>query len=144
MLKVLSLIGYVGMTAGVVGLLWTQSLFSSSVLIILLQVAAILLFLWARFTFGWRSYHVAANSTLGGLVTNGPYRYIRHPIYVAFCLFTSAGAAAHWSWRTGMLIAVVFMSALVRIFCEETLVTQLYPEYRQYAAATWRLIPFIF
>src|SRR5262249_46982924 len=104
MLKALSLIGYAGIAAGIVGLLLRQSLFLSSALIISLQVAAVLLFLWARFTFGWRSYHVAANPTAGGLVTSGPYRYIRHPIYAAFCLFASVGGAAHWSWRSGVLI----------------------------------------
>jgi protein-S-isoprenylcysteine O-methyltransferase Ste14 len=42
-----------------------------------LQVLALLLFLWARITFGRRSYHVVADPTAGGLVTDGPYRFIR-------------------------------------------------------------------
>jgi len=144
MLKTLSLVGYLGMISGLVRLVWTRAVFSSSPLVILAQGAALSLFLWARFTFGWRSYHLAANPSPGGLVTGGPYRYIRHPIYAAFCLFAGAGAAAHWSCKTGVLIGVVLVSALVRIFCEETLVTRRYPEYRNYAATTWRLIPFIF
>src|SRR6266849_1271999 len=144
MRKTLSIVGYVGMIGGLLGLLVTRNLFSSSPLLISLQVIAVLLFLWARVAFGRRSYHVVADPTEGGLVTGGPYRYIRHPIYAAFCLFAGAGAAAHWSCKTGVLIGVVLVSALVRIFCEETLVTRRYPEYRNYAATTWRLIPFIF
>jgi protein-S-isoprenylcysteine O-methyltransferase Ste14 len=34
----------------------------------------------ARVTFGGRSFHVGANPTEGGLVTKGPYRFVRHPI----------------------------------------------------------------
>src|SRR5678815_5205020 len=98
MLKTLSILGYIGMIGGLLGLLSTRTLFSSSPLVIALQILALVLFLWARVTFGRRSYHLVANPTEGGLVTGGPYRYIRHPIYAAFCLFTLAGMAAHWSW----------------------------------------------
>ena len=102
MLKTLSIIGYVGMIGALLGLLATRTLFSSAPLVISVQVLAFVLFLWARFTFGRRSFHVVADPTEGGLVTGGPYRYIRHPIYAAFCLFTSAGVAAHLSWSTGL------------------------------------------
>jgi len=143
-LKTLSIIGYIGMVGGLLVLLARRSLFSSSPLVISLQVAALLLFFWARVTFGWRSYHVVAHPTEGGLVTGGPYRYIRHPIYAAFCLFTSAGAAAHWSWSAGLFGGLVLGSALLRIFCEESLVAARYPEYSQYSVTTWRMIPYVY
>jgi protein-S-isoprenylcysteine O-methyltransferase Ste14 len=136
--------GYVGMAVGLLGLLVMRKLFSSSSLIILLQVVAILLFLWARVTFGWRSYHVVANPTEGGLVTSGPYRHIRHPIYAGMCLFTLAGAAGHWSWSAGLWGGLVLVSAVIRIYCEETLVAARYPEYAQYKATTWRMIPYVY
>jgi hypothetical protein len=103
MLKTLSILGYIGMIGGVLGLLATQQLFSSSPFVIAVQALALLLVIWARITFGRRSFHVVANPTDGGLVTGGPYRYIRHPIYAAICLSTSAGVAAHLSWSAGLL-----------------------------------------
>ena len=144
MLKTLSIIGYVGMIGGLLGSLVTGTLFSSSPLVISVQVLALVLFLWARVTFGRRSYHVVADPTKGGLVTGGPYRYIRHPIYSAFCLFTWAGVAAHWSWSAGLFGGLVLASALLRIFCEESLVAARYPEYAQYSATTWRMIPYVY
>jgi hypothetical protein len=69
MLKSLSLIGYIGMVGALVGLLAMWKLFSTSPLVIAIQVAAFLLFLWARVTFGRRSFHLVANPTEGGLVT---------------------------------------------------------------------------
>ena len=148
MLKTLSIVGYTGFIGGLLGLLVTRTLFSSSSLVILVQVLALLLFLWARVTFGRRSYHVVADPTAGGLVTGGPYRYIRHPIYAAFCLFTSAGVAAHgsvhWSWIAGLFGGLVLGSAVLRIFCEESLVAARYPEYAQYSVTTWRMIPYVF
>ena len=144
MLKTLSLIGYIGMMGGLLGLLVMRNLFSSSTLVICLQVVASLLFLWARVTFGRRSYHVVADPTQGGLVTGGPYRYIRHPIYAAFCLFTSAGVAANWSWIAALFGGLVLGSAVLRIFCEESLVAARYPEYAQYSVTTWRMIPYVY
>jgi len=108
------------------------------------QVVALLLGIWARVTFGRRSYHVAANPTEGGLVTWGPYRYIRHPIYTAVCLATLAGVGAHWSWKTGVCGGVVVGSLVMRIFCEERLLSARYPEHEQYASRTWRMIPYVY
>ena len=144
MLKILSIIGYVGMIGGLLVLLATQNLFSSSALVISLQVAAVLLLVWARVIFGRRSFHVVADPTEGGLVTGGPYRYIRHPIYAAFCLFTSAGVAAHWSWSAGLCGGLVLGSTVIRIYCEESLVAARYPEYAQYSVTTWRMIPYVY
>ena len=144
MLKTFSLVGYIGMMGGLLGLLAMRNLFSSSTLVICLQVVASLLFLWARVTFGRRSYHVVADPTQGGLVTGGPYRYIRHPIYAAICLFTWAGVAAHWSWSSALWGALILGSAVMRIWCEERLVVARYPDYLQYKARTWRMIPYVY
>jgi protein-S-isoprenylcysteine O-methyltransferase Ste14 len=144
MLKALSIIGYAGMVAGIIALFATKNLFSPSAVVIAVQVGAALLVLWARLTFGRRSFHLVANPTEGGLVTSGPYRFIRHPIYTAVILFSGAGVVAHWSWVGGLLGGVVSGSGLLRVFCEEVMITARYPEYRQYAATTWRMIPYVF
>jgi protein-S-isoprenylcysteine O-methyltransferase Ste14 len=107
-----------------------------------LQVAAILLVLWARFTFGFRSFHFAANPTQGPLVTSGPYHYVRNPIYAAAWLFIWVGAAAHWSAENAALAAAVAFTLVLRIACEENLLRAAYPEYEDYAKRTKRLIPF--
>ena len=144
MLKAVSTIGFLGMAGGILGLLATHSLLSPSPLAIIPQVAAVLLMVWARVVFGRRSFHFAANPTEGGLVTVGPYRHIRHPIYSAICLFTVAGVAAHWSWSAATLCGLVLGGALVRLWCEEVLLAARYPQYADYAAKTWRMIPYVF
>jgi protein-S-isoprenylcysteine O-methyltransferase Ste14 len=144
MLQTFSKIGYVVMVSGLVGLLATHSLFSASPLVIVPQAGAVLLMLWARITFGRRSFHFAASPTEGGLVTVGPYRYIRHPIYTAVCLFVLVGAAAHPSWHAALLCGLIICGALVRIRCEEILLMARYPDYKSYGAKTWRMVPFVF
>jgi protein-S-isoprenylcysteine O-methyltransferase Ste14 len=143
-MKALSIVGYLGMVAGLLGLLAIKSLLSPSPFIIALQVVALALMIWARFTFGRRSFRPAANPTAGGLVTTGPYRFIRHPIYSAVCLFVTAGAAAHLSLSSVLLCGLIWATSVVRMLCEEQLLRGMYPEYRKYAAVTPRMIPFVF
>jgi len=144
MLKAVSIGALLLMMAALVGLWVTHSLFSPSPFAIAAQCAAVALMIWARLTFGGRSFHAAANPTAGGLVTTGPYRYIRHPIYTAACLFGWAGVVANWSALSAALGVLLFLGALGRMLCEERLVAERYPEYRQYASVTKRMVPYLF
>jgi protein-S-isoprenylcysteine O-methyltransferase Ste14 len=142
--RVASIAGYVLMVGGLAGLLALHRLFSKSPVVILCQAAAVILMIAARISFGRRSFHLAANPTRGGLVTVGPYRYIRHPIYTSVCLFLVPGALAHFSWASMLLAGLVVLGAVIRIFCEEALIPLEYPEYKECSARTWRMMPYLF
>jgi len=144
MAKALSVVGYLAMVGGLVGLIFARNLFSLSAWVIAPQAAAVLLMIWARVTFGRRSFHAVANPTEGGLVTTGPYRLIRHPIYTAVCLFTVPAVLAHASIVSVLLGILIVVGALLRIVLEERMLVVRYPEYRQYAARTSRMIPLVF
>ncbi|MBA2684290.1 MAG: isoprenylcysteine carboxylmethyltransferase family protein [Gemmatimonadaceae bacterium] len=112
-----------------------------------LQVLALALMVWARLTFGTRSFHATANPTAGGLVTTGPYRYWRHPIYAAVLLFVWAGVLTHGVSPISSTVALAVLATLmtaVRIQAEEQMLLASVPEYAAYAARTRRLIPFVF
>ena len=144
MQRTLSILALLVMIASLVGLVFAHALFSRSPIAIGLQVCAALLMLWARLTFGIRSFHGAATPTEGGLVTTGPYHYIRHPIYTAIVLFVWAGVVANWSLGVAAMAAVASGGALVRMLCEEQLLVKRYPEYASYANATKRMVPYLF
>ena len=59
------------------------------------------------------------------------------PIRLPCLLVLACALAAGWS-------ALVFAGSWIRMKCEERLVTRRYPEYRDYAARTRRMIPGIF
>ena len=119
----------------------SNSLFGRSPWTIGLQVGAVALMIWARATFGLRSFHAAANPTQGDLVTTGPYRFLRHPIYASICLFVWAGVLAHLSVLSISLGALATAGAVGRMICEEHLLLRRYPVYREYMRRTKRLLP---
>jgi len=132
------------MAVGIIGLAKGNTLFASEPIGIAAQVAAVALMIWARVTFGRRSFHAAADPTAGGLVTNGPYAFFRHPIYTAVCLFSLAGALTYRTPAAFGWLALIVTGAVGRMLCEETLLRGRYPEYADYASRTARMVPYIF
>ena len=77
------------------------------------------------------------------LVTNGPYAYVRHPIYTGMLLavFGTALTGSYFAIMVLVLASVVFLSRIPR---EEKIMMDLFPnEYPSYQARTKRLIPLV-
>jgi len=144
MLKIASILGLVVMAASLVALYAIHVLISPQPLAITLQALAVALMVWARVTFGRRSFHASAEPTAGGLVMTGPYRYIRHPIYTAACLFGWGAVVAHWSELSAALGVSLIAGGVIRILCEERLLVRSYPEYITYSKTTKRMLPYVF
>src|ERR1035438_462954 len=87
LLKYGSLIALAVAVLGIVFLINKEYIFSSNPIAIGIQVLAGGLMIWSRITFGIRSFHAAANTTEGELVTKGPYSVLRHPIYASLIYF---------------------------------------------------------
>jgi protein-S-isoprenylcysteine O-methyltransferase Ste14 len=143
-MKFVSLLGYVIMVIGMVALWSIDALFASNPLVIALQVLAAALMIWARVTFGLRSFHPGANPTAGALITTGPYRFIRHPIYTAICVFVIAGALGNLSLASALFALLVVTGAIVRILLEERFLLGQYPDYAAYSVKTKRIIPWLY
>jgi protein-S-isoprenylcysteine O-methyltransferase Ste14 len=141
--KLASIVGLVIMIAVLIMLIADHSLFAEDPISIGLQILAFSLMIWARMTFGGRSFHAAANPTDGGVVTSGPYGFVRHPIYAAALLFTWTGVLSHFSMMNLVLGICAVTGVGLRIAAEEKLLVERYPEYKEYAKRTKRIIPFL-
>jgi protein-S-isoprenylcysteine O-methyltransferase Ste14 len=76
-----------------------------------------------------------------GLVTRGPYRLVRHPVYLGE-LTACGGLVLAAPTTRNFLVATVFVVAqAVRMRLEEKELEEQFPEYRRYAAVTPKLVP---
>jgi protein-S-isoprenylcysteine O-methyltransferase Ste14 len=77
-----------------------------------------------------------------GLVTRGPYRFVRHPLYLGelTSLLGIALGADRWQLAVALWLVAVALQ-LVRTKYEERSLRAEFPEYSQYAERTKRLIP---
>ncbi|HTB53475.1 MAG TPA: isoprenylcysteine carboxylmethyltransferase family protein [Ferruginibacter sp.] len=121
----------------------THQILSTNPIGISIQVLSLLLMIWARVTFGIRSFHGAANTTAGELVTSGPYKWTRNPIYTSLIFFIWAGVFSYISVETIAAAIVITICLIGRALIEEKFLLTAYPEYRAYAAKTKRIIPFL-
>jgi len=144
MLTIISKFSSLFMLAGVLLLLVRGDLFSWSPLVIIAQVGALALAIWARRTFAKDQFSTHPQPAAGPMINAGPYKYIRHPMYAAALLLLWSGILSHLSLINLLIGLVVTFTTAIRIINEERLLSEHFPDYAQYAGKTKRLIPGIY
>jgi protein-S-isoprenylcysteine O-methyltransferase Ste14 len=110
---------------------------------VLLCAAGIAFAIWARSHLGRNWSPTPSLKAEHELITTGPYRLVRHPIYTGM-LFALLGNTLVFGARS--LILVVAFVAIVarRVRLEERLMMQQFPEqYPEYRERTKAVIPFV-
>ncbi len=78
------------------------------------------------------------------LVTAGPYKIIRHPLYLAEALATFGVMILFLSVGAVTLAVAQTLLQFVRIHYEEKTLSKNFPEYKAYAKKTARLVPGVY
>jgi len=131
-------VAYVYPYAQVIYLRWSPGYVASPAAGLVLVTLAAALSLVSLLTMG-RLFGV--RPALRGLVTSGPYRFVRHPMYLSYIVADIGYNLQEWNFVTLLLVLVGWMSLVYRIHAEERVISQ-HAEWAAYAAlARYRLFP---
>ena len=78
------------------------------------------------------------------LITTGPYRKIRHPMYVALIIMMIGIALYNYHWVNAVGCTMVLCAVINKANIEERLLLIRFTDYSAYQRNTKRFIPFIY
>jgi protein-S-isoprenylcysteine O-methyltransferase Ste14 len=78
---------------------------------------------------------------LRGLATRGPYRFVRHPMYLAYVLGDIGYNLQEWNFGTALMVMAGWASLLYRIHAEERILSQDAKWATYTAFVRYRLLP---
>lgn len=118
--------------------LWIASLITYPLGLILRYVS--ILYLGQHFT---RNVEVSQSQTL---ISNGPYRILRHPLYLGLFLLTISVPLFFQNWMMTIVSSgMMFLILNHRMTIEETMMEQVIGEdYRLWKKLRYRFIPFLY
>ena len=113
--------------------------------VMLVQVAAIILGIWAVKSVGENNWSVYPTPNEHSTISNnGAYKYVRHPMYTALVFFflpVALRANGLFSWT---IYGVLVFTLILKIVFEERQLITKHPNYADFKKKTKkRLIPFV-
>lgn len=106
-----------------------------------LMLTGMVIQIWAKAAM-WRSFGIVPANH--GVKVNGPYRFIRHPMYAGYTMTHIGFILGFPSLQNTLLYATAFAIQVARLLREERILNR-DPSYRQYAERVrYRLLPLVF
>jgi protein-S-isoprenylcysteine O-methyltransferase Ste14 len=129
----------------IVWLIWPFTLQTWSPYALALVTGGIVLGVWTLFHNRPGNFNIRPEPKASGrLVTGGPYRHVRHPMYAALLLFAAAEVLAYadaWKIVCALALAMVLWA---KANLEERGLRAQFAGYAEYAARVRRFIPGVF
>ncbi len=120
--------------------------FSQHIVGLLVQIAGIFLGTWAIWTMRRSRLNITPCVRKGSnLIQNGPYRFLRHPMYLSILLFFSPLLAESPSYLRVVSFIALIPGLLIKLnFEEKRLLEHFGLHYSLYMNKTWKFIPFVY
>jgi protein-S-isoprenylcysteine O-methyltransferase Ste14 len=99
---------------------------------------------WARVVLGRNWSGIVTVKQDHELVTEGPYRWVRHPIYTGLVVAFAGSATARGEWRGVLAVLIVFVALWRKLTLEERWMIETFGDaYLRYREKVRALIPFV-
>jgi protein-S-isoprenylcysteine O-methyltransferase Ste14 len=109
---------------------------------VVILASCVPLIYWVFSSLGNNVTHTVAIRKEHNLVSHGPYRWVRHPLYTVGCLAFAGFSLLAANWFIFATLILVFPVLMVRTVTEEARLTERFgDDYRQYMERTGRYLP---
>lgn len=119
--------------------------------IFIFDIIYIILIFIASFPSFWAIYHMKDKLRIrpeptrdAKLITYGPYKYIRHPMYATVISVTLIWVFYSFSFLRLAIYILLVINMVVKMFYEENILKNFFEGYKEYSTRTKRIIPLIF
>ena len=100
--------------------------------------------IWARFVIAGNWSDFVQVKQDHELIVDGPYRWVRHPIYTGLLLMFAGTALAVGEWRGALAVVVAAAAFWRKLKLEEAVMRHQFGDaYAEYAARVPALVPFV-
>jgi protein-S-isoprenylcysteine O-methyltransferase Ste14 len=123
----------------------TGPLIPDNTALLVIELLGIGLGIWAILTMRIGNFNITPDPlSWSKLVKSGPYRLIRHPMYLALLLTTLPLVINHFTPFRFITWMILLVDLLLKLHFEENLLVNKLAGYEQYADRSYRLIPFVY
>jgi len=110
---------------------------------LLLGISGFLAF-WAMYVMKYGNFNIVPTPVdKGVMISQGPYKVIRHPMYTSIIIFAIALLSGQFDYYKLIISVTLVTDLVVKMIFEEGLLLKHYPGYKDYMKKTKRVIPFV-
>ncbi len=136
---------YVTVQIVIILLIGYQSRVPGNAFLLAGAVFGVLLMVWALAAMRMSNLNIMPDvSEESVLVTSGPYRFLRHPMYGAVLLVTLVLVIDYFSWLRAGYWVILCIDLNCKLLYEEKLMVQKHPGYSEYMKKTKRFVPLVY
>jgi protein-S-isoprenylcysteine O-methyltransferase Ste14 len=144
-MKVKSIILVVVQMTAIVILCATASPICDKPVLLIIQGISLALLAWTWFNLVPGKFNIVPDAKKDAkLVKTGPFRFIRHPMYLSLFIYLVPLVVNYFSWVRLSVLIIFTVNMVIKLLYEEKLLQKKFADYTDYMKHSYRLIPFIF
>ena len=112
---------------------------------LVIQALGFIIAVWGMVTMKLGNFNVQPEVKSSTLITKGPYKLIRNPMYTGVILIFLPMIINNFNYLNLVVYSILALTLLLKIFSEEQFLEKRFGDnYTQYKIGTYRLFPYLF